>query len=622
MKMSLQNLEKTSDNILLIDSTVTENDLQNLEKTFKKIITLDIESDRKLITKKILHDVSDTLIDKSESKVIDSACLNFCQWYEKNNGNETLSYENINLGSLFRVEFYNFLIPLIKNFLILKKLKTQYPDSTFYCSNELYKISKELGIKSIPLNDKSIDTKLTWDNIQFNLTRSVSLKISKKNYNKIKNVSKIVSNLVIKKNYNENLQSNFGFIEFDSIKYEEIFQESNNFNEMFLMYNRHRPIFYNMNSLKIIKNSRILPFIPSKNTLKISKEMIEKLHKNILENFHQFLNNDEFFSSFFQLNNIKFWPFLKSTLIKIFESKILDSLYEIEYAKIFLQKNNLRAIVILSECGFTEQIFIKLAKKLSIKIILLQHGIIIDNPSSYNYNKIITGTLPIESDYFFSWGKISSEYIGKLDSINADIKLIGSSNLDRIFAKKIKKIKKPKNILLLTTGPRNQQSVGHHVHIWNEYEQIIKTIYSSVSKHNFNLIIKRHPDIAENDFSPEFYSEFSDIEIFQTGDLSDLLVNSEFVISLGISSGILEAQILQKPVISINAEYDIFGSTNYIPNSCTHIQIEEFDKLFSKIIADSSSSNDLIQKGTNSLNNNISNIGNSSHVLFNCLIEL
>ena len=622
MKMSLQNLEKTSDNILLIDSTVTENDLQNLEKTFKKIITLDIESDRKLITKKILHDVSDTLIDKSESKVIDSACLNFCQWYEKNNGNETLSYENINLGSLFRVEFYNFLIPLIKNFLILKKLKTQYPDSTFYCSNELYKISKELGIKSIPLNDKSIDTKLTWDNIQFNLTRSVSLKISKKNYNKIKNVSKIVSNLVIKKNYNENLQSNFGFIEFDSIKYEEIFQESNNFNEMFLMYNRHRPIFYNMNSLKIIKNSRILPFIPSKNTLKISKEMIEKSHKNILENFHQFLNNDEFFSSFFQLNNIKFWPFLKSTLIKIFENKILDSLYEIEYAKIFLQKNNLRAIVILSECGFTEQIFIKLAKKLSIKIILLQHGIIIDNPSSYNYNKIITGTLPIESDYFFSWGKISSEYIGKLDSINADIKLIGSSNLDRIFAKKIKKIKKPKNILLLTTGPRNQQSVGHHVHIWNEYEQIIKTIYSSVSKHNFNLIIKRHPDIAENDFSPEFYSEFSDIEIFQTGDLSDLLVNSEFVISLGISSGILEAQILQKPVISINAEYDIFGSTNYIPNSCTHIQIEEFDKLFSKIIADSSSSNDLIQKGTNSLNNNISNIGNSSHVLFNCLIEL
>mgnify|MGYP001214174090 CR=1 FL=1 len=620
--MQSKTISKESPNILLLDSSISDNEFKNINNNFEKIITFDFESDRNLISKKISHEISDSIIDISELKLIDSACLNFCQWYEKNNGNETLSYENINLGSLFRVEFYNFLIPLIKNFLILKKLKTQYPDSTFYCSNELYKISKELDIKSIALNDKSIDTELTWDNIQFNLTRSVSLKISKKNYNKIKNISKIVSNLVIKKNYNKNLKNNFGFIEFDSIKYEEIFQESNNFNEMFLLYNRHRPVFYNRNSLKIIKNSKILPFIPSKNILKISKEMIEKLHKNILENFHQFLNNDEFFSSFFQLNNIKFWPFLKSTLIKIFESKILDSLYEIEYAKIFLEKNNLKAIVILSECGFTEQIIIKLAKKFSIKIILLQHGIIIDNTSSYNYNKIITGTLPIESDYFFSWGKISSEYIKKLDSTNADVKLIGSSNLDRIFSKKIKKIKKPKNILLLTTGPRNQQSVGHHVHIWNEYEQIIKTIYSSVSKHNFNLIIKRHPDIAENDFSPEFYSQFSDIEIFKNGDLSDLLVNSEFVISLGISSGILEAQILQKPVISINAEYDIFGSTKYIPNSCTHIQIEEFDKLFSKIVTNSSSSNDLIQKGTNSLNNNISNIGNSSHVLFDCLIEL
>ena len=113
MKMSLQNLEKTSDNILLIDSTVTENDLQNLKKTFKKIITFDIESDRKLITKKVLHDVSDALIDKSELKMIDSTCINLCQWYNENNGNEVLSYENINIGSLYRIEFYNFLIPIL-----------------------------------------------------------------------------------------------------------------------------------------------------------------------------------------------------------------------------------------------------------------------------------------------------------------------------------------------------------------------------------------------------------------------------------------------------------------------------------------------------------------------------
>ena len=29
------------------------------------------------------------LIDKSELKMIDSTCINLCQWYNENNGNET-----------------------------------------------------------------------------------------------------------------------------------------------------------------------------------------------------------------------------------------------------------------------------------------------------------------------------------------------------------------------------------------------------------------------------------------------------------------------------------------------------------------------------------------------------
>ena len=259
--MSLQNLEKSSDNILLIDSTVTENDLQNLKKTFKKIITLDIESDRKLITKKILHDVSDTLIDKSELKIIDSTCINLCQWYNENNGNESLSYENINIGSLYRIEFYNFLIPILKKFLTMKKLNELYPNSTFLCSSELSKICAELDMNFIPLSTKSLDIELTWDKIQLNLTRSISLKLSKKNYNKIKDLSKFVGNLVVKTHSDTSLQNNFGLVEFDPIKYEKIFQESNNFEGNLHLYNRHRPVIHNLKSLKIITKSKILPFV-------------------------------------------------------------------------------------------------------------------------------------------------------------------------------------------------------------------------------------------------------------------------------------------------------------------------------------------------------------------------
>ena len=621
--MSLQNFEKTSDNILLIDSNVTENDLQNLKKTFKKIITFDIESDRKLITKKILHDVSDTLIDKSELKIIDSTCINLCQWYNENNGNESLSYENINIGSLYRIEFYNFLIPILKKFLTMKKLNELHPNSTFLCSSELSKICAELDINFIPLSTKLSDIELTWDKIQLNLTRSISLKLSKKNYNKIKDLSKFVGNLVVKTHSDTSLQNNFGLVEFDPIKYEKIFQESNNFEGNLHLYNRHRPVIHNVKSLKIIKKSKILPFVPPKDSSKINKTLIENSQNFLLDNFHKFISNEKPLREFFKFHDMNLWSFLKPYIIKIFENKLFDSLYEIESAKNFLLNTDLKFVIILSECGFTEQIIIKLAKKLSIKIILLQHGIITDDEfSSFDYNTIIAGVIPIESDYFFSWGKISSEYVHQLVNVKSQIKLIGNPNLDRILSKK-KNLKQNSNtVLLLTTGPRNQHSVGNHVPTWNEYEELIESLCSSISKSKLNLIIKRHPDIAENDFSTKFYKKLSDIQIFKSGDVSDLIMDSKLVVSVGVSSGILESQVVEKPVISINVDYDIYGPTKYIPSSCPHIQLAEFEKIFSKLVDESQMIDELIQKGKSSINDSISNIGNSSKILFGTLDEL
>ncbi|MBN18546.1 MAG: hypothetical protein CL758_03580 [Chloroflexi bacterium] len=621
MKMSLQNLEKTSDNILLIDSTVTENDLQNLKKTFKKIITFDIESDRKLIMKKIPHDVSDSLIDKSELKLIDSSCINLCQWYNENNGDKLLSYENINIGSLYRIEFYNFLIPILKKFLTIKKLDTIYPNSTFLCSSELSKICTELGINSSPFSTKSLDIELTWDKIQLNLTRSISLNLSKKNYNKIKDLSKLVGNLVVKTHSDSSLKNNFGFIEFDPIKYEKFFLESNNFKGNLHLYNRHRPIIHNMKSLKIIKKSKIIPFVSSKNSSKTTKLSIENSQKLLLENFHSFISNDKSLREFFKFDDIELWFFLKPYLIKIFENKLLDSLNEIEHAKNFLHNTKLKSVIILSECGFTEQIIIKLAKKLSIKIILLQHGIIIESPDAEKYNSIIAGVLPINSDYFFNWGKISSNYMIKQLFLKK-IKTIGSPSLDNLLPNKSQKLTNSKNILILATGPRNHQSVGHHVQMWNYYESIIKSIYDAVSKNNLNLIIKRHPDLAETDFSPELYSYLKHAKIIKNESLSNLLTNSKIVISLGISSGVLESQIIDNPVITIPVDYDVFGTTEYILNSCQEIKIEDFSTTLNHLLKNPNSLNNLVRQGHESLMKNIDNLGFSSRILFETLEKL
>jgi len=620
--MQSKNYRDSTSDILLVDSSISIKEFENLKKTFKKIITLDIISDRKFQEKKIPHIVSDDLIDESELQLIDSSCVNFCQWYTKNDGNELLSYENVNLGSLFRIEFYNFLIPLIKNLLILNKLKNLYPDSSFFCSSNLFHIADNLGMNLIVINDKLSDIELTWDKIEYNVTRSISLKFSKKNYKKIKNFSNIVNNLLINKKTSKNTNNNFALIEFDPIKYQNFFNESNHTNNTTYLYNRHRPISYNIESLKIIKNSKIIPHIPSKDSIKLTQNKIGSNHKQVLDNFHQFLENDKFFNSFFIFQNIKFWKYMKLTLIKIFENKIIDSIHEIEYAKFFLLNNNIKSVIILSESGFTEQIILNLAKKASINIILLQHGIIVDTPTAFNHNKTVYGVLPINSDHFFSWGKISSEYILGLDNINSKTHLIGSANLDRILSKKKHNLKNSDNVLLLATGPRNHQSIGHDVNVWKKYESTIKLIYNVVSRHNLKLIIKRHPDIAENDFSESLYTALPNAKIVKTGDLSNFLLNAKIVLSLGISSGVLEAQILEKPVISISSEYDVFGNGEYIPNSCLETDIEEFDKIFTKVIMNLDELNLLIQKGKHHFSQNISNIGSVSSTFFDTLENL
>ena len=99
--MSSKNPNYLDTNFLLVDSTITITKIKRLKLDFKKIITFDIKSDRLLSDNSMKHEISDNLVTNNELKLIDSGCIDFCQWYNENNGNELLSHENINLGSLF-----------------------------------------------------------------------------------------------------------------------------------------------------------------------------------------------------------------------------------------------------------------------------------------------------------------------------------------------------------------------------------------------------------------------------------------------------------------------------------------------------------------------------------------
>ena len=174
-------MNNKTNQILLIDSSITLTKINDLKSHTKKIITFDLISHRLLTENGIEHDISENYISSKELELIDPSCLKFCQWYNQNHGNELLSYESVNLASLFRVEFNNFLIPFVKNFLILSNISNNFQNHTFLSSNNLYHIMSNLSKNCEIIGKKEVKIELTWDTLQYDLTNSLSLKISKKN---------------------------------------------------------------------------------------------------------------------------------------------------------------------------------------------------------------------------------------------------------------------------------------------------------------------------------------------------------------------------------------------------------------------------------------------------------
>ena len=180
-------------------------------------------------------------------------------------------------------------------------------------------------------------------------------------------------------------------------------------------------------------------------------------------------------------------------------------------------------------------------------------------------------------------------------------------------------VKKSNTVLLLATGPRDQQSVGHNVNEWNKYENLIKKICSVVAKHNLDLIIKRHPDMAESNFSKNFSQEFPSVKILKHAEILDLLLLSKIVISVGVTSSIFDAQALEKPVISVIVDHDVHGSPKSVSQSCIEIKINDFEENFSKLVNDSQSYQQVVQNANNELKENFNNIGQSAKKIFDSL---
>jgi len=114
-----------------------------------------------------------------------------------------------------------------------------------------------------------------------------------------------------------------------------------------------------------------------------------------------------------------------------------------------------------------------------------------------------------------------------------------------------------------------------------------------------------------------------EIIVLKNENILDLISSCEVLMTIDLSTTILEAQILKKPVISINTidygydKHEIFKS-----NSTSLIDIENLGNYLTKILKNKTFQNELISKQNNYVETYFSNHGISTKNIFDYLVKL
>jgi len=590
--------EKQNQQILLITSNFEFSELEKIcYEINPKIITFDYKSHKFLDEKDIVHETSDSFLNNDEVSQIQELSHKYTKWYEDEELSNILKYENINVGKLYYMEFFYFLLPYLKKILEIKNIKSKFSNSKFFVTYDLYDISKKINENTEYVGGKKSEGFL-YDTLAIKITNSVEIKISSKQYQKIKKISEKFFKKLTNKN-KINSKTKILLVEFDPIKYKEFLIKSKDRSLNLVLFNRNRPAIWNTESLKILRKSNCV--IPN---IKIQKKEIPDVNQITENKVKQLLEHEDILTKFFMYEKFSFWKILQPIFLRLLKERMVIAIKEIILTKKLFSDFNFSGITIWSESGFHEQISIEIAKRKKIPILLLQHGLWVDELQALEYNKF-TGDYPILADKFVVWGNVLEDYAISSGIAKEKIENVGSLEYDNLFMKKHSK--EENFVLLALTAPRKVNVSGFLNKTVEDYEKNVVNICKNILKHNKKLIVKLHPFKEEHNISQLIKKIDPKIKVIHSGKIFPLLQSCEILVSMGITTAILEAQIIQKPVISIYADYD-FGNPYILrAKSCLVTEPKNFEKQFEKIINDKELKNKIIESGKISVSQNFSN---------------
>lgn len=613
-----------TNSFVFVESNSDLNYLKTLDKNLK-FISFDIVAHNNLQNLGVNHNLIENYFEDDDPNTIDAKTIEICfNWYKQKEILKFLEYENINLGWLLEIELFSYIVQILKKFVGLCRFIEKENPTMIISSLSLVTMFKEIfdnqeiQFKIIPTNSKSL---LHFDNIEIPInigSKLIPIRITRKTALKFKKISEFFTNIFFNLKIDINKISdkeNLLFLDFNPILYERMFNELSKTKFNILLLNERRPAAWNLSSIKIIKkNGCKLIFLQDFINKKVKANI--KQEQSIFNiKLQELFSNEVFFTNYFSILGFSFWSSIKEDFITTCTTRFLESIQRLILSKQLFSILKIHTIIPMYDTGVEEKIILLQSTFKNIPSVMLQHGY---HPSGEYVRKYlpITPILPSFKLNYAIWGNHTKSLLCDLEFPKKFINVVGSPRHDIFF--NTSNLKNNKNTIIFADSFSSEiDFLGFDTRNFINNETNLKKILAFVNElSDHKLIVKLHPGQHALPYSIKslIQSIDSSIPIYQSGNILELLKDCKLLIASELTTAVLEAMILKIPTM-IYLSHPKWNIDETIFKNNASIQIntfEQFQSEINKLLNDVNYRNEIINNGTNFINEYFSNPGKSS----------
>ncbi len=605
-----------------------------LKSNDTKIFSFNLDVHLELKNQKINHTIADDLLSLDERLKIFDKMAEFRSWHSKISSSD-FELKGVNLLKILdRNEFQTYLLPILINLVIVKKIIKKEKPTKIIATNQISKI-----IQSIIKNDNikteffknEIEKNLLWDNItaKYNIGGiPLTFTLSRQKYLKIKNIFENLSGLFYNFwfKFDQSKKKSIVFLEFNPQLFSKLFEEMANYDGDVILINHRRSAIWNKKSIEVIKKSKC-KILKLDNVLnKHEQAQIPSLVDNYSRKIDNLWKNSEILSNIFQIYGYEFWDSMKDTMMKLYSERLFSYISLILSMKKITDQLNIKCIVSLNESGETEKTLLEVNKK-KFPTVLLEHGFIERISETKRFDILSEHTS--FNDKIVVWGEPKKRWLINEYDINPNrIFVTGSPRHDDYFSSRLKSKNISQKTLLLAPNPINDINGQSSTSLKLQFIETIKKTLEVIKKFDsIKIIVKLHPiQLQHNEEIELLIKKFdTSIPIYLWAPVIDIINTADMVMVLtpeihATPTMLLESMILGKPTMNVYFDKTI-PEYDHIKNNAvfTVTNNDDLENKIKKFLFDDDFQNLLQKNADNFVNQFMSNPGTASKNLASIL---